>query len=371
MRIPLSRPDIAESDIAAVNAVLRTPQLSLGPRLEEFERAIARYAGTSHAVAVNSGTSALHLCMLALGVGPGDEVIVPSFAFIAVANAVRYVGALPVFVDIDADTLNIDHNHIEAAISSRTRAIIPVHTFGRPAALGEILDVARRNNLAVIEDACEALGAAYENVKVGSYGDAGVFAFYPNKQITTGEGGILVTNSESIASRAKRLRNQGRSDSESGQHDEIGYSYRMSELNCALGREQLNRIDTIVATRASVARKYDAALREYAAIERPPLHAPRSTISWFVYVVRLPERCAGPRRDFIVKEMAARGIGCRAYFAPIHMQPAYRSIPHRAMDLQVTESLAKRTLALPFYNQVADSGIEEVCETLGRLIHRC
>jgi perosamine synthetase len=243
MRIPLSAPDITEAEIAAVTAVLRTSRLSLGPRMEEFEQAIARYVGTTHAVAVNSGTSALHLCIRALGIAEGDEVIVPSFSFIAVANVVRYERAVPVFIDVDPLSLNPDPARIEEAITPRTRAIIVVHTFGVPAALDEILEIARRHHLYVIEDACEALGAQFDDRQVGSCGDAGVFGFYPNKQITSGEGGMMVTNDSRLAALARKLRNQGRNDSDEWfQHAELGYNYRISELNCALGAAQVLRV---------------------------------------------------------------------------------------------------------------------------------
>jgi perosamine synthetase len=214
MRIPLAAPDIHESDIAAVAGVLRTPRLSLGPKLEEFERGLAEYIGVPHAVAVSSGTGALHLCIRALGIGEGDEVIVPSFAFVAVANAVRYERALPVFVDIESGTLNLDPATIEAAITPKTRAILVVHTFGCPAELAEIIRIARKHSLFVIEDACEAIGAEYDGHKVGALGDVGVLGFYPNKQITTGEGGAVVTRNPVVAALVRSLRNQKRGDSE-------------------------------------------------------------------------------------------------------------------------------------------------------------
>src|SRR5260370_34248473 len=233
MRIPLSAPDVTAAEIEAVSAVLRTSHLSLGPKLEEFEEAAARYVGPSHAVAVNSGTSGLHLCMRALGISEGDEVIVPSFAFIAVANAPRYERATPVFVDIEPRTLNLDPAKVEEAITPRTRAIVVVHTFGLPAALAEILEISRPPQLFSVEDACEAIGAEYDGRRVGSFGDAGVFGFYPNTQITAGEGGMIVTNNPKIAALAKKLRNQGRSATgESLEHEELGYNYRISEMNC-------------------------------------------------------------------------------------------------------------------------------------------
>jgi perosamine synthetase len=369
MRIPLSAPDITEADIAAVTAVLRTSRLSLGPQMEEFERSIARYIGAAHAIAVNSGTSALHLCIRALGIYEGDEIIVPSFAFIAVANALHYERAVPVFVDIDPQTLNLDTARIEEAITPRTRAIIVVHTFGCPAALDEIQEIARRHKLFVIEDACEALGAQFDGRKVGSFGDAAVFGFYPNKQITSGEGGMLVTNDSNLAAFARKLRNQGRADSSEWlQHDELGYNYRISELNCALGAAQFQRLEAILERREAIAREYHRRLQNQPDLELPPVELPRRRISWFVYVLRLNTRFSASHRDRIVQEMASQGIACGRYFAPIHLQPAYRSQPHRCMTLTQTESIAPRTLALPFFNKITGDQIAEVCETLVSLL---
>jgi perosamine synthetase len=369
--IPLSAPDISEDDIEAVAAVLRTPQLSLGPKLEEFESAIARYIGAEHAVGVSSGTAGLHLAVRALGIGAGDEVIVPSFAFIAVANVLRYERANPVFVDIEPATLNLDPNRIEAAITPRTRAIIVVHTFGCPAELPEILEIARRHDLAVIEDACEAIGAEYDGRKVGAFADAGVFAFYPNKQITTGEGGMIVTGNASVALAARALRNQGRSDSEDWfQHSEVGYNYRISEMNCALGISQLNRIEAILSQRENVARRYGEKLSGNENLILPAMDLPRRKVSWFVYVVRLSAPFMRSHRDWIAREMNRRGIGCGRYFAPIHLQPAYSAARATGMDLGVTEREASRTLALPFFNRLREDQIDEVCANLCELIHR-
>jgi perosamine synthetase len=371
MRIPLSAPDITEADIVAVSAVLRTSRLSLGPQLEVFEQSFARYIGASHAVAVNSGTSALHLCIRALGISEGDEVIVPSFAFIAVANVLRYERAGPVFVDIDPHTLNLDPARIEEAITPRTRAILVVHTFGCPAALDEILALARRHNLFVIEDACEALGAQFEGRQVGSFGDAAVFGFYPNKQITSGEGGMLLTNDSNVADLVRKLRNQGRRESgEWFQHEELGYNYRISELNCALGASQLQRLETIIERREAVAREYHHRLQTESRLQLPAIELPRRRISWFVYVLRLGEPFSAAHRDCVVQEMASRGIACGRYFAPIHLQPAYRSQPHRSMTLAHTESIAQRTLALPFFNKISVEQIEEVCQTLRAVLHK-
>ena len=369
IRIPLSAPDINEADIEAVVRVLRGTSLSMGPKLEEFEQAVAGYVGAPGAIAVSSGTSGLHLCMRALGIGEDDEVIVPSFTFIAAANVVRYERGVPVFVDIDSQTLNLDPNRIEAAITPRTRAILVVHTFGCPAELSAILEIAKRYHLFVIEDACEAVGAEYGGRKVGAQGDAGVFAFYPNKQITTGEGGVIVTANPEIDGMARKLRNQGRSDSEDWfDHSELGYNYRISDINCALGIEQLKRIETILKMREAVAYAYHQRLRGHQNLTLPPLTMHRRRLSWFVYVVRLGKELDRSDRDWIVTEMAARGIACGRYFAPIHHQPIYRSARWRRAELPVTDWVASRSVALPFFNRIQDAQIDEVCQTFTELI---
>lgn len=365
MKIPLSAPDITQAEIDAVVEVLRTPRLSLGPKLEEFERAMAGYVGVPQAVGVSSGTAGLHLCIRALGIGEGDEVIVPSFTFVAVANAVRYERATPVFVDIEAATLNLDPAKVEAAITPRTRAIVVVHTFGVPAEMDAILGIAARHGLAVIEDACEAIGAEYQGRRVGGFGDAAVFAFYPNKQITTGEGGMVVTRDEALARRVRALRNQGRYESDDWlQHSEVGYNYRLSEMQCALGVEQLKRIDEILAIRERVARGYDERLKGEPLV-LPVFSLPNARISWFVYVVRLlPE--LGRYRDAILRSLTEQGIGCGRYFAPVHKQPA--SATWKDASLPVTEAEAARTIALPFFNAITSEKQDYVCEALSRAL---
>jgi perosamine synthetase len=369
MRIPLSAPDIQESDIEAVCRVLRSRQLSLGPKLEEFERSIASHAGAPDAVAVSSGTSGLHLCIRAFGIGNGDEVLVPSFTFIAAANAIRFEGAQPVFVDIETRTLNVDPAKLEAAITPRTRAIMVVHTFGCPAEMSSILEIARVRGLLTIEDACEAIGAEYDGRKAGTIGDAGVFAFYPNKQITTGEGGAIVTRDSKLAGMLRTLRNQGRDAS----HDwfdasALGYNYRLSEMNCALGVEQMKRIDQSLERREAIALSYHKRLSSNPNLGLPELRLPRRRISWFVYVVRLDSRFNREDRDRIWREMGSRGIGCGRYFAPIHLQPIYRNASAGRTDLCNTEAVADRVLALPFFNQITESQIDEVCATLQEIV---
>ncbi len=370
-KIPLSSPDITQADIDAVTAVLRTPHLSLGPELEAFEASLAAFHGVPLAVAVSSGTAGLHLALLTLGIGEGDEVIVPSFAFIAIANAILQVRATPVFAEIDPATLNLDPGAVDRAITPRTRAILVVHTFGIPAEMDALQALAGRHNLALIEDACEAIGAEFGGPpharRVGSFGDAAVFGFYPNKQITTGEGGAVLVRDPAHAARLRSLRNQGRmasSERDWLDHAEPGYNYRLSETACALGRVQLSRIEEMLALRRAAAERYDALLRELdvPGLELPALIRPRRSISWFVYVVRLPEYLD---RDRIQATLASRGIATGRYFAPIHLQPAWRAHPSASLaSLPLTEAIARRTLALPFFNRIAASQQREVAEAL-------
>ena len=375
--IPLSAPDITQAEIDAVTAVLRTPHLSMGPELAAFEDALAQYHAVPHAVAVSSGTAGRHLALLTLGIGESDEVIVPSFAFVAVANAVRQVRATPVFAEIDAATLNLDPDAVERAVTPRTRAILVVHTFGIPAEMNALLGIASRHDLFVIEDACEAIGAEFgvapNTRRAGSFGDLAVLGFYPNKQITTGEGGAVLARNPDCVERLRTLRNQGRSQGGKPAHDwldqaETGYNYRLSELACALGRVQLSRIEEILAQRRAAAERYDAIFTQMAVpgLELPPLTLPRRTISWFVYVVRLPELVG---RDRVQAALASRGIATGRYFAPIHLQPAWRARASAgAVSLPVTESISLRTLALPFFNLIAASQQQQVAEAIRGVI---
>jgi len=370
--IPLSAPDITEAEIDAVTQVLRTPQLSLGPELEAFEAALATYHGVPHAVAVSSGTAGLHMALLTLRIGEGDEVILPSFAFIAVANAVLQLRATPVFAEIDPVTLNLDPAAVERSITPRTRALLVVHTFGVPAEMDALQAIARRHGLVIIEDACEAVGSEFDDRRAGSFGDLAVLGFYPNKQFTTGEGGAVLARDAAHAARLKSLRNQGRSPAAGWlDHTEIGYNYRLSELACALGRVQISRLDEMLAMRRAAAKRYHGLLSEISStvsgFELPPFSLPRRNISWFVYVVRLPEGLdfESGARDRVQATLAAHGIATGRYFAPIHLQPAWRNHPSAvAVSLPHTESIARRTLALPFFNRITQSQQEEVAGTL-------
>jgi perosamine synthetase len=370
MRIPLSAPDVTEPEIEAVAATLRSPRLSLGAKLVEFEAAFTKLTDVEHAVAVSSGTAGLHLAVRVLGIGAGDEVIVPSFTFIAVASAVRYEGAVPVFVDIDPVSLNLSAGAVERAITQRTRAIVAVHTFGVPAQMDALLEIAHRHGLAVIEDACEAIGATIGGRPVGSFGDAAVFAFYPNKQITTGEGGMVVTRHGELADRMRSLRNQGRSECGDWlQHEELGYNYRLSEIACTLGVGQMRRLESILDRRAQIARRYHGRLADEPKLDLPASDMAGVRISWFVYVVRLTSEYQAADRDQIIRELEQAGIGCGRYFAPIHLQPAYADYAKQGF-LPVTESVASRTIALPFFNRINDSEVDEVCATLKACLRR-
>jgi perosamine synthetase len=369
MRIPLSAPDITEADIEAVVSVLRTPRLSIGPRMAEFEEAIAGVAGVPYGIAVSSGTAGLHLCLCTLGIGEGDEVILPSFTFIAAGNAVLYRRAKPVFVDIERITLNLDPGRLEEKITSRTRVIIVVHTFGHPADLDPIMEIARRHGLAVIEDACEAIGAKYRGRSVGGIGDFGVFGFYPNKAVTTGEGGVVVTRDSQVAETMRALRNQGRMAGDGWlEHSLLGYNYRLSEMNCALGVAQMKRLDAILETREGVAMRYAKALQSIPEVIVPPLKIEGGRLCWFVFVVRLAARFTRADRDSICDQLTARGIGCGRYFAPLHLQPLFAEYADRHDHLDVTEQVSDRTLALPFFNRLTDEQISEVCRSLGQAI---
>ncbi len=371
-RVPLSSPDVSDQDRERVLDVLSGRTLSLGPVLPAFEQAMAEAAGTRYAVAVNSGTSALHLAVKAAQIGEGDEVITTPFSFVASANCMLYERAVPRFVDIDIDSYNIDPTLIPAAVNSRTRAILPVHVFGSPADMPTILDIALTRGLAVIEDACEAIGASLHGRRAGSFGDSAAFAFYPNKQITTGEGGALVTDDAETARLARSWRNQGRGEGSAWlQHERLGYNYRISDINCALGLGQLSRLRAILQQRRRVAEVYNALLERIPGVILPPQGPAGAEMSWFVYVIRLADEFTREDRDRVLHCLRAAGIGCNNYFAPIHLQSFYREqFSYRRGDFPVTEHVADRTIALPFFNQLTEAQAELVARTLARVIGR-
>lgn len=365
MKINLSGPDITQAEIDAVVDVLRTPNLSLGPKLGQFETAFADRLGRRYAVAVNSGTSALHLCLLALGLGPGDEVITTPFSFIATTNVILMVGATPVFIDIDPVTYNIDVARIPGKITSRTKALLPVEVFGNPAGIDRVYDLARSHDLVCVEDSCEALGSTINGRPAGTLGHASTFAFYPNKQMTTGEGGIILTDDENIAHLCASLRNQGR-DPHAGwlAHARLGYNYRLSDINCALGIAQLKRLDTFIAQRRRVARWYHQFLADDSRLVLPR-EPDGAEMSWFVFVVRLADEFTSGHRDQVLHYLREHGIGCSNYFSPIHLQPfIVERFGYRPGAFPVTEHVSQRTIALPFFNNLTVQEVETVAAAL-------
>ncbi len=367
--ISLSGPDITQAEIDAVVAVLRTPQLSLGPKVPEFESMFTQRLGVRYAVACNSGTSALHLAWRGIGLQPGDEVITPSFSFIASSNSIVFEGGRPVLVDVDPETWQVDPKCVEAAITPRTRALLPVDVFGSTPDWEPLLALARRRGLRVLEDSCEALGTLRSGRPAGTFGEAGAFGFYPNKQVTTGEGGMLITNDPDIARVARSVRNQGR-DPEAGwlAHARLGYNFRLPDILCAIGIEQVKRLDDIKTRRAQVARWYRERLTGDTRITLQVV-PPEVSVNWFVLVVRLSDEYSQTQRDEIMTKLAQRGIGCNNYFTPIHLQPFYREkFGYRPGDLPVTEALSARTIALPFHNRISEADVDQVVNAFRALL---
>jgi perosamine synthetase len=370
-KINLSRPDITGVEIKKVTEVLKTPHISRGPVVKKFEEAFAEYIGTKYAVAVNSGTSALHLIIRSLGIGENDEVITTPFSFIASANCILYEKAKPVFVDIDPSTLNIDVNQIENKITEKTKAILAVDVFGYPASWDKLTQIADKYNLKLIEDSCEALGTAFKNTKTGNFGNAAAFGFYPNKQITTGEGGIITTNDDDIAEKCYQMRNHGRANNGNWLDQEIlGYNYRISDINCAMGLAQLQRIKEIINKREKIAELYNNRVSDF-----PDINIPCSTDdikrSWFVYVITLKNNYTRYHRDNIIEVMGKRGIECGNYFTPIHLQPFYvKLFNYRSGDFPVTEAISQRTIALPFYNRLKKQEINYIVTNLKDIISK-
>lgn len=368
-RVAMSAPEIGVRERELVNEVLNSTTLSIGPFIERFERAFADYIGVEHAVAVSNGTSGLHLCMRAAEIADGDEVITTPFSFVASANCILYERGRPVFVDIDEESLNVDPVLVTEAITEKTRAILPVHVFGQPCDMEALVQAARGADLMLIEDACEALGAEYRGTKVGALGDAAVFAFYPNKQMTTGEGGIVVTNDGRVAELCRSLRNQGRDEMGTWlRHVRLGYNYRLNELSCALGVAQLEHLEELLAKREQVAGFYQERLADVPGVR--PLHVVPSTtrMSWFVFVIRVAPEID---RDTVIRLLDEDGIPSRSYFSPIHLQPFYRDrFGYREGDFPITERAAAETLAIPFHANLAVEHVELVIHALGRAVER-
>lgn len=389
--IPMSSPDITSEELQVVTEVLQSSVLSIGPYLEKFEAAFSRYEGMAYASGVSSGTAGLHLSMIASEVQEGDFVITTPFSFIASANCILYQRAIPIFVDIDPRTGNVDPHLAAEAIqvcadknaamdallppnlrgitkrrktdSGNLKAVIAVHAFGQPCDMNPILSEARKFNISVVEDACEALGAEYQNRKVGSLGDISVFAFYPNKQITTGEGGMLVYHLEDWHKLLCSLRNQGRDMFNAWLvHNRLGYNYRLDEMSAALGYVQFQRLDELLAKRAQVAAWYNERLSENALLELLFIQPETTRMSWFVYIVRLSPEVD---RDRLMVKLKEHGVPSRTYFTPIHLQAFYRkTFGYRPGAFLHTENAGKTFLALPFHGNMSEDQVEFVCETL-------
>jgi perosamine synthetase len=368
-RIPLSAPDIQPEDIELVTRVLRSNRLSIGPFIKELERDFADYIGTKYAVAVTNGTSGLHLCMRAAGIAEGDEVITTPFSFIASANCILYERATPVFVDIDEASLDIDPALVARAVTGRTRAMLPVHIFGQPCAMDDLQAVCNDRNLTLIEDACEAVGAEYKRRKVGTFGKAAVFSFYPNKAMTLGEGAVITTDDPQWAELMQSLRNQGRSDGGTGySSDRLGYNYRLDEMSAALGVAQLKRLDGMLAQRQSVAVKYADLLRRVPGVTVKGAVSSTTRMSWFVFVIHLDPHID---RNRVMEQLESRGIPSRVYFTPIHLEPYYRKrFGFKPGDFPVAERVAASILALPFHTNLSDAEMEEIVTALQSAVVR-
>ncbi len=384
--IPLSQPDITEHEIHAVTETLASGRLSIGPRQSRFEELIAERAGRRHGIAVSSGTAGLHLVLLSLGIGPGDEVITTPFSFIASSNCILMAGAKPVFVDIDPRSLNLDPKKVEQAITPKTKAILGVEVFGNPTHMADLERIARAHEIPFIEDCCEGLGGSLDSRPIGSFGRAGVFAFYPNKQITTGEGGVIVTDDDKLAAMCRSLRNQGRAvlpadgpnlmstlDNRAGswlEHERLGYNYRLSEIASALGIAQMERLDAMLETRRTVASLYMQRLMDWEDLILPEM-PDCELASWFVFVVRLSDRYGRTERDRIIEGMRRHEIGASNYFPCIHLQPFYREqFGYDQGSYPIAEHISSRTIALPFYNRLDEMSIDLVVQTLKIMIQR-
>jgi perosamine synthetase len=383
--VPMSSPDLTDLERQAVQSVLETPNLSMGQQIETFESAMQAHSGCRFAVGVNSGTAGLHLCVRAAGIGRGDLVITTPFSFVASANVMLFEQAVPVFVDVDPQTGNISpelvaqaaHDLADGSQKARRRwlprsgakgtgplkAILAVDVFGQPADIDPLRQVASQHGLKLIEDACEALGAEYKGRKAGNLGDYGVYGFYPNKQLTTGEGGVVVTDDEQAADMMRALRNQGRAPGDTWlQHTYLGYNYRLDEMSAALGAAQMTRLPELLHKRQQVADWYGERLAEIPGVEPPQLAETTSRVSWFVYVIRLG---AGIDRRFLAKRLGESGIPVRPYFLPIHLQPyMVERFGYKPGDFPVTEDLGERGLALPFSGIMTEAQVELVCSAL-------
>jgi perosamine synthetase len=363
--IPLARPVIGDRERELVDEVLRSRQLSLGPTVTKFEQMWADRLGTKHAVACSSGTAGLHCCLHALGIGPGDEVITSSFSFVASANVILYTGATPVFADVDPLTFNMDPAAVEAAITPRTKAILIVDIFGYPAEVPALIGIAERHGLGIVEDACQSIDGDYNGKKLGTFGHPAVYGFYANKQLTTAEGGVILTDSDELYTQLKSLTNQGRSDDGAWLvHSRLGFNYRLSDVHAAIGIAQIERLDWMQDARARIAGMYQERMASIDGVT--PMYEGPQRRSWFVYAPRLD---ADLDRDRIIGRLEAEGVSAKPYLPCIHLQPYYREAHgHAPGELPITEAISASTIALPFFCEMTDDQVDRVCQAMERAI---
>lgn len=361
---PIAKPYITEKEHEYVRDVLNSGMLSLGPKYKEFEIKFAKKIGVKYACVVSSGTAGLHLSMIAAGIKPGDEVITSPFSFIASSNSVLYVGAKPVFVDIDPITYNIDPDKIENNISKKTKAILVVHIFGQSADMSKILKIAKKYKLKIIEDACESICATHKGKKVGKFGESAVFAFYPNKQLTTGEGGMIVTDNKKIYELCCSLRNQGRAENMQWlDHKYLGYNYRLDEMSAAVGIAQLEKLDYMIKERKKIAGWYNKYLKKYDDFFRLPEVSEYNNHTWFVYVAIIKNRIIN--RNKIIGLMSKQGISTKPYLPSIHLFDFYKKkLNHKKGDFPMSESVSKCSIALPFYIGLKEADIKYISNKL-------
>ena len=365
-KILLGPPYISEDEIKAVVKVIKSGQLSLGKETEKFEQEMADYVGAKYAVVVSSGTTGLHLAVIVSGIQENDEVITSPFSFVASTNCFLYENAKPIFVDIDEETLNIDVNKIKEKITNKTKAILGVDIFGYPAEWDEIIKIAEENNLKIIEDAAEALGGKYKGKKLGSLGHLTIFAFYPNKQMTTGEGGIIITNDKKQYQLLKGLTNQGRgADIQWLKHEYLGYNYRMTEMSAVLGRVQLKKLDEFLKSRNQVAELYKERLENVKGITLMKANDKECQRSWFVYVIRLDKRF---NRNEIIEKLKKEDIPSKAYLPSIHLQPYMKEYGFKKGDFPISESVSDSTLSLPFYTEMKKEKVNLICDKLIKVL---
>ena len=388
MHAALRQTGLPEDDLQSVLDILEGPNLSMGPQIEAFEKLFCEYSGAKHAIGVNSGTAGLHLCVRAAGIRPGDLVLTTPFSFVASANVILFENATPVFVDVDTRTGNLDIDRLAEAARDLAaggekarkwlprkgsdtpgplKAILAVDIFGQPADMDAIREISDEFGLKIIEDSCEALGSEYKGRKAGRLGDYGVFAFYPNKQITTGEGGVIVTDDAQAADFMRALRNQGRAPGDTWlQHTHLGYNYRMDEMSAALGVTQMRRIEELLAKRERVANWYSERLVKMPGIELYTVEPDTTRMAWFVYVIKFAPEID---RDGTAKSLKELGIPVRPYFAPIHLQPyMVERFGYRPGDFPVTEDLGGRGLAIPFSGVMTEAMVDQVCQAISQVL---